>query len=284
MTFKIPKGLVMANLPSKPKYDRNSFSSKQEAFNPWEQDVGRMFELAFPVKVKDTPLYNLDFNFDPFATGSDFDMYGLDKFLDFEEIAKEVVDSRVISAQVHKEAKKMAYSVFYLWTHAQAQLYDLLKAEFGKSERSLVNEYHKNALQTKLNEYGFRKDSMDFKILSYGSLLFASIRKTQVESTSFSVLHKLANQQKALDGWTQIEGSGPGSLPFVLDKLLEAKNATISLPFDHIQSLLMIAKLSTCTHGDWNDWAARFYEDQELARTLLLLPRKWPILSDLMKL
>jgi hypothetical protein len=139
-------------------------------------------------------------------------------------------------------------------------------------------------LQTKLNEYGFRKDSMDFKILSYGSLLFASIRKTQVESTSFSVLHKLANQQKALDGWTQIEGSGPGSLPFVLDKLLEAKNATISLPFDHIQSLLMIAKLSTCTHGDWNDWAARFYEDQELARTLLLLPRKWPILSDLMKL
>ena len=33
MDFKIPKGLVQANLPSKPKYDRNSFSSKEEAFN-----------------------------------------------------------------------------------------------------------------------------------------------------------------------------------------------------------------------------------------------------------
>ena len=121
-----------------------------------------MFELAFPVKVKDTPLYSLDFTCDPFATGSEFDMYGLDKFLDFEDIAKQVVDSRVISAQAHTEAKKMVYSVFYLWTRAQAQLYDLLKAEFGKSERSLVNEYHKNTLQTKLIEYGFSKDSMAF--------------------------------------------------------------------------------------------------------------------------
>ena len=106
---------------------------------------------------------------------------------------------------------------------------------------------------------------MVFKMLPYGSLLFAAIRKTQVESISFSVLHKLANQQKALDGWTQIEGSGPGSLAFVLDKLLEAKNATISLPLDHIQPLLMIAKLSTWTYGDWSDWAARFYEDQTKA-------------------
>ena len=189
-------------------------------------------------------------------------MYGLDKFLDFEDIAKQVVDSRVISAQAHTEAKKMVYSVFYLWTRAQAQLYDLLKAEFGKSERSLVNEYHKNTLQTKLIEYGFSKDSMAFKMLPYGSLFFAAIRKAQVESTSFSLLHKLVNQQNDLDEWTQIEGSGPGSLPYLLDKLLEAKNATISLPFDHIQSLLMIAKLSTWTHGDWSDCSSRFYEDQ----------------------
>jgi hypothetical protein len=217
----------------------------------------------------------LDRRYDPFATGYNFDLFGLDSSLDLEDLARQIVDSKAISAQAHKEAKKMAYSVFYLWSRAQAQLHDLLKSEFGKSERSLINEYQRSVQQEKLIELGFEKNSMAVAMLPYGSLLFDAIRKTQVESTSFSVLHKLANQQKALDEWNLIEGSGSGSLSHLLDKLLEAKNATISLPFEHIQSLLMISKLSAWTNGDWSDWAARFYEDQTRAgANISLTPEK----------
>ena len=152
MALKLPKGLVMANLSQRPKYDRTSFSSKEEAFKSWEQDIARLFEMAYPIKVKDAPLCPLDRRYDPFATGYNFDLFGLDSSLDLEDLARQIVDSKAISAQAYKEAKKMAYSVFYLWSRAQAQLYDLLKSEFGKSERSLINEYQRSVQQEKLIE------------------------------------------------------------------------------------------------------------------------------------
>ena len=258
MALKIPKGLVMANMHSKPKFEKDSSSSKEDSFKSWESDISRVFKLAFPIRVKDVPLLKMDLTFDPFTTLDNYDIYGFDKHLAIKEVAEQIVDSR---GKALEEAKIMAYSIWYLWDRAQAQLYDILKNEFGKSERSLVNEYSEHALQRKLIDYGLDKDSMAFKFLPYGSLLFSAIRKTHIESTSFSVLHKLADQQTALDNWSKIDGSDAGSLSFLLDKLLEAKNATINLPFDHVQSLLMIAKLSTWTHGDWSDWAGRFYED-----------------------